>query len=126
MDVEKIVKGLSRAQRCLLVGDFSNGPLRNRSFAQIRGHLLRSIAKPYAQVTHMTDIAKIANGLSDAERRQIRLATHAGLWWEIRSCVEGDLSKLKGLELTGEDGWEDCLTPLGLAVRDYLERQGND
>ena len=40
-DIAKIAAGLSEAQRRLLIGDFSNGPLRNRSYGQIRGALIR-------------------------------------------------------------------------------------
>lgn len=40
-DIDRIIAGLSEAQRKLLVGDFTNGPLRNRAFAQIRSHLIR-------------------------------------------------------------------------------------
>ena len=63
---------------------------------------------------------EIAAGLSEAQRKQILRAKFCGQFWEIHCPADDDLSELEYIGVTGEDGWENALTPLGLAVRHLL------
>jgi len=66
----------------------------------------------------MTDLSTLAASLSDAQREAIRIlnddACSIEEWGAMFTC---DI-------LTIEDKWRVCLTPVGVALRDHLERNG--
>lgn len=64
----------------------------------------------------MSEIETLAKGLSSRQKR--------GLSKHLTGSVilpDGDLDELQSIGVTGDDGWIDSLTPLGLQVRDYLK-----
>lgn len=67
-------------------------------------------------------IEQIAASLTEAQRRQVIRAKSNGQHMLVRTeWRESD--ELFALGVTGQDGWTDCLSETGLAVRAYLMEQ---
>lgn len=73
----------------------------------------------------MTDLEALARELTDTQRRAVRgaLDTPEGFCLNP-SPQEEECEEMEAMGVTGEDGWSDILTPLGIALRTYLREQG--
>ena len=73
----------------------------------------------------MTDLTTIIAALTDAQKRAIvkASATPDGVSVDANPLKDGYMmEELEFFGITGERGWIDILTPLGLAVREELEK----
>ena len=71
------------------------------------------------------DAAEVARGLTKAQRRAVQHAVPGPEGFSLFNPYDDMLEELEGIGVTGEDGWIDVLTPLGLRVRAILQEMND-